>query len=80
MPTPIITRTSVAAAVAALRAIDAEDLTDNAISEVAETLHLDPAEVGEIARDVSHEEALFEDRKRDEAEQQAARTRQPVEA
>jgi hypothetical protein len=67
----MFTRINVAAAVAAIRQIDAEDRTDRAIAEVAETLHLDPVEVGEIARDVSHEEALFEDRKRELAAAEA---------
>jgi hypothetical protein len=61
----MFTHISIAAAVAALREFDARDGTDRAITEVAETLHLDATEVGEIARDLSHEEALFEDRKRE---------------
>jgi hypothetical protein len=71
MPTPIVTHTSVAAAVAALRVFDAENRTDNAISEVAETLHLSPETVAEIARDVSHELALFENQRRSAAAQGA---------
>lgn len=79
MPTPIITRISVAAAVAALRVFDAKDRTNTAITEVAEALHLSPETVAEIARNESHELALFEDQRRDQADAEA-RNSQPVEA
>lgn len=60
----ITTRTRVAIAVAAVRQIDAEQQTDTAISTVAEALHLDPAEVAQIAAEEAHEDAIREDRRR----------------
>lgn len=60
----ITPRVRVAAAVAAIRQLDAENGTDTAITDVAETLHLDPADVAQIAREEAHDDALREDQHR----------------
>jgi hypothetical protein len=76
---PITPRFRVAAAVAAIRQIDARDGTDHAITEVADTMHLNPVEVAEIAREEAHALALFENNRRDQAAAET-RNRQVVEA
>ena len=63
--TPITTRARVAAAVAAVRALDAKFGADTAISTVADELHLDPAEVAQIAAEEAHSAALAENLRRD---------------
>lgn len=60
----ITTRFSVAAAVAALRQIDARHSTDRAIAEVAALMQLPPEDVAQIAQEFAHTEALEAQRRR----------------